>query len=40
VSDLKSTNGTLVNGRAIAVPTSLSYGDYVDVGGVRFQLIP
>lgn len=40
VSDLKSTNGTLVNDRQIGVPTSISYGDFVDVGGVRFQLIP
>ncbi len=40
VSDLRSTNGTYVNGTQIRVPTGIRAGDFIEVGGVRFQLVP
>ena len=40
VSDLRSTNGTFVNGTQIRVPTGVRMGDTIEVGGVRFQLVP
>lgn len=40
VTDLHSTNGTSVNSRQITVPTRLKTGDRIDIGGVRFQLVP
>lgn len=40
VSDLRSTNGTYVNGTQIRVPTGVRAGDFIEVGGVRFQLVP
>lgn len=38
VEDLRSTNGTLVNGRSIHEPTLLSVGDRVSVGDTIFQV--
>lgn len=38
VTDLKSTNGTYVNGRRIAEPTRVSEGDSVHVGGYELRL--
>ncbi len=40
VTDLRSTNGTYVNGTQIRVPTGIRAGDFVELGGVRFQLVP
>jgi hypothetical protein len=40
VTDLHSTNGTYVNGTQIRVPTGLRPGDVIELGGVRFQLVP
>lgn len=40
VTDLHSTNGTFVNSRQVSVPTRLKTGDRIDIGGVRFQLVP
>ena len=37
VEDLGSTNGTLVNGRAIAAPTALRTGDTVTIGDVAIR---
>lgn len=39
-TDLHSTNGTRVNSHEIDIPTRLSVGDEIDVGGVRFRLVP
>lgn len=39
VTDLRSTNGTMVNGNPIKVATGIRPGDSVEVGGVRFQLV-
>jgi hypothetical protein len=38
VEDLRSTNGTLVNGRSIHEPTLLQVGDRVAVGETVFQV--
>jgi hypothetical protein len=40
VTDMKSTNGTYVNGDRIRVATGIRPGDTVELGGVRFQLVP
>ncbi|MCO5178003.1 MAG: FHA domain-containing protein [Thermomicrobiales bacterium] len=40
VTDLRSTNGTYVNGTQIRVPTGIRPGDFVELGGVKFQLVP
>jgi pSer/pThr/pTyr-binding forkhead associated (FHA) protein len=40
VSDLRSTNGTFVNGTQIRVPTGVRVGDSIELGGVQFQLVP
>jgi pSer/pThr/pTyr-binding forkhead associated (FHA) protein len=40
VTDLRSTNGTMVNGAAIRVPTGLRSGDVIELGAIRFQLVP
>lgn len=39
-TDLHSTNGTFVNGQRIEVPTRLSHGDLLEVGGARMRLVP
>jgi pSer/pThr/pTyr-binding forkhead associated (FHA) protein len=38
VEDLDSTNGTYVNGRAVAAVSPLGYGDEVSIGQVRLRL--
>lgn len=38
IEDLKSTNGTFVNGRRIDVPTRMSLGDEVTLGSVTVSL--
>lgn len=38
VEDLGSTNGTLLNGRALAMPERLQQGDLITVGRVTFTL--
>lgn len=40
VTDMKSTNGTFVNGDRIRVATGIRPGDDIELGGVRFQLVP
>ncbi len=39
VSDIASTNGTFVNGRQIAEPTTLSVGDVVKMGGCELEFV-
>jgi hypothetical protein len=39
VTDLRSTNGTMVNGSRINVATGIRPGDSVELGGIRFQLV-
>lgn len=38
LEDLGSTNGTLLNGLPVTAPTSLGFGDVVQVGEVTFRL--
>ena len=38
VEDLGSTNGTYVNGRAVAAVSPLGFGDEVSIGQVRLRL--
>jgi len=38
ISDLSSTNGTLVNGTAISTPTKLETGDVIDVGPAKLKV--
>jgi hypothetical protein len=38
VEDLDSTNGTYVNGRAVASVAPLGFGDELSIGQVRFRL--
>lgn len=38
VEDLGSTNGTFVNGRAVATVSPLGFGDEVSIGQVRLRL--
>ena len=38
VEDLGSTNGTFVNGRAVAAVAPLGFGDEVSIGQVRLRL--
>ena len=38
IEDLRSTNGTLVNGAGISVPTALAPGDVITVGDVQLRL--
>jgi pSer/pThr/pTyr-binding forkhead associated (FHA) protein len=40
VEDLGSTNGTRVNGNAVAAPTVLSTGDEVELGTTRLRVVP
>lgn len=40
VTDLDSTNGTMVNGKRVTVPTGLRYGDVIELGDVQLQLVP
>ncbi|HUG14016.1 MAG TPA: FHA domain-containing protein [Thermomicrobiales bacterium] len=39
VTDLRSTNGTFVNGSQIRAATGIRPGDSVELGGIRFQLV-
>jgi pSer/pThr/pTyr-binding forkhead associated (FHA) protein len=39
VTDLRSTNGTSVNGQQIRVATGIRPGDSIELGGVRFELV-
>lgn len=39
VTDLRSTNGTTVNGQPIRVATGIRTGDSIELGGVRFELV-
>jgi len=38
VEDLGSTNGTMLNGLTLSVPTSLRPGDTIDIGAVRLKV--
>jgi hypothetical protein len=38
VEDLGSTNGTVLNGRRLSVPTTLRPGDAIDIGSVRLKV--
>ena len=38
IEDLRSTNGTMVNGAGISVPTTLAPGDVITVGDVQLRL--
>jgi pSer/pThr/pTyr-binding forkhead associated (FHA) protein len=38
IEDLRSTNGTLVNGTGISSPTSLTPGDVITVGDIQLRL--
>jgi hypothetical protein len=40
ITDLKSTNGTRVNGKPVTAPTGLRYGDVIELGDVRLVLAP
>jgi hypothetical protein len=40
VTDLDSTNGTVVNGRDVTIPTGLRFGDVIDIGEISLQLVP
>ncbi len=40
ITDLKSTNGTRVNGQPVTAPTGLRYGDVIELGDVRLVLAP
>ncbi len=40
ITDLDSTNGTLLNGRDLAVPTGLRFGDVIEIGEISLQLVP
>jgi hypothetical protein len=40
VTDLDSTNGTVLNGREVTIPTGLRFGDVVEIGEISLQLVP
>jgi len=39
IRDCGSTNGTFVNGRRLAEYHVLSHGDYITIGGIRFDVV-
>ncbi len=39
VEDLQSSNGTLVNGRRLSEPVTLSSGDILQLGGTRIEVL-
>lgn len=40
ITDLDSTNGTLLNGADVSVPTGLRFGDVIEIGEISLQLVP
>lgn len=40
ITDLDSTNGTLLNGKDVTVPTGLRFGDVIEIGEISLQLVP
>ncbi len=40
VEDLGSTNGTMLNGTKVSVPSSAKAGDVIDIGDVRLKVEP
>ena len=38
LEDLGSTNGTVLNGQPLSIPTSLRPGDVIDIGAVRLKV--
>lgn len=40
ITDLDSTNGTVLNGREVSVPTGLRFGDIIQIGEISLQLVP
>lgn len=40
ITDLDSTNGTVLNGRDVTIPTGLRFGDVVEIGEISLQLVP
>lgn len=39
IRDCGSTNGTFVNGRRLTENHLLSHGDYISIGGIRFEVV-
>ncbi|CCF86125.1 FHA domain-containing protein [Nitrolancea hollandica] len=40
LTDLNSTNGTMLNGRSVSSPTEIRYGDVIEIGDIQLQLAP
>lgn len=40
ITDLDSTNGTVLNGREVTVPTGLRFGDVIQIGEISLQIVP
>lgn len=40
ITDLDSTNGTIVNGQDVSVPAGLRFGDVIEIGATSLQLVP
>ena len=40
LTDLDSTNGTVLNGRPVTAPVGLRYGDVIAIGDVQLQFTP
>ncbi len=40
LTDLNSTNGTMLNSQPVTVPTGLRYGDVIGIGDVQLQFAP
>ena len=40
LTDLQSTNGTLLNGHPVTAPTGLRFGDVIAIGDVQLQFAP